>query len=239
MKYATIERFPGYRFCDNGTVESCWTKQGTGRWRLGNEWTPKAATVSKKYLVVGLRDWHGVVRQYMLHRVILEAFVGPCPEGMEGCHYPDPNPHNCNLSNLRWDSQLANTADRDALNRTARGSRAGSAKLNETVVAGIKSALAAGVSVQDLAITHEVTPATIAHIREGRTWGHVDGPEPLRRIKRCQVTMQQIGQIIALHDLGRSSTQIVSQLMLPVGDSQVRRIIKRYAASVREVAYVN
>jgi hypothetical protein len=51
-------------------------------------------------------------RHYRLvHRLVLVAFVGPCPDGMEGCHY-DGDPSNNALSNLRWDTRSANTYDR-------------------------------------------------------------------------------------------------------------------------------
>lgn len=48
----------------------------------------------------------------MVHRLVLEAFVGPCPDGLEGCHgngIPDDN----RLDNLRWDTHESNMADRD------------------------------------------------------------------------------------------------------------------------------
>lgn len=44
-------------------------------------------------------------------RAVLEAFVGPCPDGMECCHRDD-DPTNNILSNLRWDTQSGNAADR-------------------------------------------------------------------------------------------------------------------------------
>jgi hypothetical protein len=45
-----------------------------------------------------------------VHRLVLEAFAGPCPEGMEACH-GDGDPTNNALSNLRWDSRSANVRD--------------------------------------------------------------------------------------------------------------------------------
>jgi hypothetical protein len=45
-----------------------------------------------------------------IHRVVLEAFVGPAPEGTFGCHI-DGNPANNRLSNLRWDTQANNLRD--------------------------------------------------------------------------------------------------------------------------------
>ena len=46
-----------------------------------------------------------------IHRLVLEAFVGPCPEGMECCHFPDRNPANNTIGNLRWGTKSENTLD--------------------------------------------------------------------------------------------------------------------------------
>jgi hypothetical protein len=42
--------------------------------------------------------------------LVLEAFVGPCPDGLEACHWDD-DPTNNRLSNLRWDTSIANKRD--------------------------------------------------------------------------------------------------------------------------------
>lgn len=46
-----------------------------------------------------------------IHRLVLEAFVGPCPPRMEACHDPDRNTANNRLTNLRWDTRQANMQD--------------------------------------------------------------------------------------------------------------------------------
>jgi len=46
-----------------------------------------------------------------VHRLVLEAFVGPCPPGMECCHN-DGDPTNNVVTNLRWDTPSANARDR-------------------------------------------------------------------------------------------------------------------------------
>lgn len=47
----------------------------------------------------------------LVHRLVLTAFVGPCPEGMEACHSNDV-PTDNRLANLRWDTRSANMNDR-------------------------------------------------------------------------------------------------------------------------------
>ena len=45
-----------------------------------------------------------------VHRLVLEAFVGPRPEGMEACHW-DGNPRNNRRDNLRWGTRSSNRQD--------------------------------------------------------------------------------------------------------------------------------
>ena len=52
-----------------------------------------------------------VTRVARVHRLVLEAFIGPCPAGMEACH-EDDDPTNNTLANLRWDTPSENQFDR-------------------------------------------------------------------------------------------------------------------------------
>lgn len=46
-----------------------------------------------------------------VHHLVLDAFIGPRPPGMEGCHNDGDPSHNA-LTNLRWDTHEGNMADR-------------------------------------------------------------------------------------------------------------------------------
>lgn len=46
-----------------------------------------------------------------VHRLVLEAFVGARPDGLEACH-GDGDPQNNRLENLRWDTRQANVLDK-------------------------------------------------------------------------------------------------------------------------------
>lgn len=66
------------------------------------------------------RDLNGVLfvhlsadgrhRVHRVHLLVLEAFVGPRPPKLEGCHWDDDNENN-RLDNLRWDTKSANARD--------------------------------------------------------------------------------------------------------------------------------
>jgi len=65
---------------------------------------------NKNYSSVCLnRDGKEITRS--VHRLVLEAFVGSCPEGMECCHN-DGNQQNNALLNLRWDTHSGNMKDK-------------------------------------------------------------------------------------------------------------------------------
>jgi hypothetical protein len=62
------------------------------------------------YLTITLwRD--GKEHRKSAHRLVLEAFVGPCPPGHE-CAHGDGNPGNPRLTNLRWATPTENHADK-------------------------------------------------------------------------------------------------------------------------------
>lgn len=62
------------------------------------------------YLQVSL--WFGgVERKRMVHRLVMEAFVGPCPEEHEVCH-GDGDPKNNCIENLRYGTHSENMFDK-------------------------------------------------------------------------------------------------------------------------------
>lgn len=53
---------------------------------------------------------NGKMHYKYIHALVLTAFVGPKPEGMECCHI-DGNPLNNHVSNLRWGTHSDNMQD--------------------------------------------------------------------------------------------------------------------------------
>ena len=95
--------YPKYRVGDDGSV---WTyrmnREGIYRWKIRI-----LSTLRKKpYKRICLGK-----KMFLVHRLVLLAFVGPCPVGMEGCHF-DNDATNNRLSNLRWDTLSNNQKDR-------------------------------------------------------------------------------------------------------------------------------
>lgn len=66
-------------------------------------------------------------KQVFVHHLVLEAFVGPRPDGLVCCHN-DSNPMNTHVSNLRWDTAQSNIHDQIKRGTFARGQRNGNSR---------------------------------------------------------------------------------------------------------------
>ena len=125
------------------------------------------------HLSVSLRT-NGRSRKHLLHRLILEAFIGPCPEGMECCHFPDRDPSNNNLNNLRWDTRKNNHQDRIIHGTNNAGEKNGSAKINRNDVLKIRKLYATGgYYMKEIAVMYGITMANVWCVVRGKSWKHL------------------------------------------------------------------
>lgn len=104
--------YSGYRVGDDGTVWRRWVNCSGGR-KLFDKWRPmKLSPGGKGYLRVNLTPPDGGTYQtFRVHRLVLIAFAGPCPDLME-CRHLNGVRANCRLVNVTWGTRLENTADR-------------------------------------------------------------------------------------------------------------------------------
>jgi hypothetical protein len=140
--------------------------------RIGTAFHIKAPLRDKGHHRVELRAESGEIRRFMVHRLVLTLFVGPCPEGMEGCHN-DGNHANNSVDNLRWDTPQANWADRKRHGRGVEGEKNSCAKLNVAAVIEIRAARLQGVSLKALSEQFGVSMTKISHVASGKSWKHV------------------------------------------------------------------
>ena len=109
---------------------------------------------------------------HWLHIVVLTAFAGPCPSGLQ-CRHLDGNPANNARSNLKWGTPLENAADRDLHGTTARGDRNAAATLTEAQAREIKYRPRKWGMGKALAAEFGVSESLVSDIRTGRTWSHL------------------------------------------------------------------
>ena len=114
------------------------------------------------HLYVNLRK-DGSTHHSEIHRLVMLAFVGPCPKGLEVCHN-DSNPKNNRLDNLRYDTHLNNMIDMAYVGNRSRQ------KLSVDDVLTVRARLKRGEVGRHLAAEYGVTPAAISAINRGRNW---------------------------------------------------------------------
>jgi hypothetical protein len=177
VEYRQISWAIGYRFGGDGSVWSRWKMGRSGG--LGDRWRQmapieKSNGKGKMYLVINLRV-DGKPRQFYVHRLILEAFVGPCPDGLEGLHHDDDHTNN-RIGNLRWGTHVANVED-SRRNGTCEmglsGSRNRKSKLREFDIPVIRRLALEGVPYPAIAVRFGITASNVSYIVRRKTWAHV------------------------------------------------------------------
>lgn len=107
-----------------------------------------------------------------VHRLVLEAWVGPRPKGLVGCHNDGDRTNNA-ISNLRWDTLQANSDDIDRHGRRYCGTAHHMSKLKPANVRAIRRKLANGVRPTAIAKAYGVSTPSICSIRDGKSWKSV------------------------------------------------------------------
>ena len=105
----------------------------------------------------------------MVHRLVLEAFVGPCPRGHESGHL-DGNRQNCNIDNLAWITKSENQQHRFLHGTDDCGARNHHASLTWQQAAEARAMFVAGVAQVRIAEQFNVTKGVINRIVHGQSY---------------------------------------------------------------------
>ena len=172
VEYREIPGHPDYRVGNDG---SFWSRRnGSNLWGRTEGWRRVEGSLTKKgYVLIRMGK-----KLYLIHRLVLEAFVGCRPPGMECRHLNGVKTDN-RLSNICWGTPLENAADRIRLgefqNRAnmAKGENHGRAVLTGGDVTEIRRLRQLGHSQYALGRRFGVSRRAIQAILEGHTWKHV------------------------------------------------------------------
>jgi len=172
VKITNIPGFEQYLINTNGDVYQTTFKNGTTFKILVTpvKMTPHPNSQSG-YMYFNLcKD--GKRKRLFVHRLVLAAFVGPCPVGLQAAHM-DGNKLNNSLSNLQWVSGLVNIRHKPGHGTQAMGEEIHLHKLTNKEVIVIKGLLSNGAKQAEIARTYGVDPSTISHLNRGFTWKHI------------------------------------------------------------------
>lgn len=174
-EYRDIAGFPGYRVSDDGIVWTCKRRGGrtpfvfTNRWRSLRPCKGKHGHLSVT-LYNGGKD---KIKRLYVHRLVLEAFIGPCPAGMQCCHC-DGNPPNNRVGNLRWDTPLANNLDKRKHGTMPAGEIHHAHKLTAVIVRKARQLRKEGHTYASIATATGSKESTIYAAVTRRHWDHLE-----------------------------------------------------------------
>jgi len=147
--------------------------------RNGNIWSINSKDGVPRKLKPGLtRGYYGVSlsgkRSFYVHRLILQTFVGVCPDGMQSCHNNGKRSDN-RLSNLRWDTFKNNHADMMKHGTRLMGENHHLSVLNELQVRIIRNYPKHYGDASYLTNVFKVSRRTIRDLRciTKRSWKHI------------------------------------------------------------------
>jgi len=159
--WKVIEGYPDYSVSNLGRVYS--------RKRSGVLLKP--GVDSSGYCQVDLHE-NSKHKMYKVHRLVMEAFVGKRPDGME-CNHKDTTKSNNVLSNLEWITSGDNQrhAYLNGLRSPLSGEKNGQAKLKRVDVFNIKKLHGSRkYSLNELGKMFNVHLSTIHHIVNNKRW---------------------------------------------------------------------
>lgn len=113
--------------------------------------------------------YKGYRKQFHVHKLVLEAFNGKAPEGMEGCHNNGVKT-DFYLTNLRWDTRKNNHADKKLHGTHQEGEKNPSAKLTTKQAILIKYSK---ISIKKLSEEFNLSRGCIEKVRYGTSWKHI------------------------------------------------------------------
>ena len=108
-----------------------------------------------------------------MHRLVLEAYKGPCPDGCESSHINNDRTNN-HIGNLTWETHRQNLDRKKEHGTFQRGERHGMTKLSNVQVANIKKSLKRGaLNQRQIAYFAGVSSNIVSNIKTGKTWKHI------------------------------------------------------------------
>jgi hypothetical protein len=167
-----------YEVSDLGRARSLdhraqWRGQG---WYVKRGRILKATPTTRGYLHVTVSSFRDGKRKHLtplIHRLVLEAFVGPCPEGQEARHGPGGQLDN-RLVNLCYGTKVQNAQDKRRDGTYVEGTISVNAKLTEDIVRECRSRYAAGDGdTVSLAREFGVSQYTMWRAIHRKAWQHV------------------------------------------------------------------
>jgi len=165
-EWKKIKNYP-YKISNFGRVKRIKSMQGTFSGKILKPFNDGVG-----YLSIGLSK-NGKVKTFYIHKLVAEAFIGPCPENKEVNHLDGikENPH---ADNLEYVTKSENSKHAYKLGLIKKGESRRNSKLDRRKVIEIKKLYEDGKHTQlELAKKFNMSQQAISKIVCGETWRHL------------------------------------------------------------------
>jgi len=173
-----IPSAPGYSASTDGHIY----RNGTRR---------KAGTNGRGYLRIKL-SISNKQRDAYIHRLVCEAYHGPCPPGMQ-CRHLNGTRDDNRPENLEWSDKLTNEADKRKHGTLVIGERHVGSILTDEIVLRARARAAAGERVDLIAEDMNINYRALLGAVAGRSWKHLPNAQKLiKGAQRAQLERKQL-----------------------------------------------
>lgn len=164
-EWSMVRGWP-YVISNHGRIARYTPAQGTSKGKL-----MRTRVTSEGYERVCLsRDGE---RWYVkVHRLVADAFIGPCPPGHQ-INHKDGDKLNNHADNLEWATQAQNMRHAAETGLRPRGEEIRQAKLKGEEVKAIREKLAQGVAPKILAEEYNIDASVVRKIGNRQIWKHI------------------------------------------------------------------
>lgn len=135
------------------------------------------------YPVVNLMSFSHRARSQLVHRLVLTAFVGSAPRGME-CSHKNGNRRDCRLSNIEWATRKDNQAMKRLHGTNGK-------KLTEQRVFLIRELAKEGCLPRNIAPLFCITEGTVRAVINNKIWAYrhnliISNRRAVKRLKKME-----------------------------------------------------
>ena len=179
-----------YEVSNLGRVRSWIKRKGRskmpGRIRLDSPLILRQTKNKRGHQTVGIAPQGHRGQPMAVHRLVLDAFSGPCPKDMETRHL-NGNVVDNRRDNLKWGTRKEKTNDR-RINGTLllfKGEVSTHSVLNDNLVCALRRMARKGCTISSLSKEFNINTLTMRNAINGNKWSHLNDIEkPVRPKKR-------------------------------------------------------
>lgn len=205
-----IPGVPGYEVSDHGHVRS---HLKAGNHKRKHSEHPRLLRMNiRKHdsrVTVSLPREDGKYVTRHVHRLVMLAFIGRCPDGLEVAHL-NGNPIDNRLANLKYVTHQENEAHKRQHGTVATGERNGAAALLGWQVAEMKYLAAKGIPQARIADLFDVDRQRVCDVLGQKTWAEVearqDVPALIAEVLRLRAIVRVVQAELASESRAHNQT---------------------------------